>query len=754
MGLRRPAQLKQPPGARRQISESISLPAPVGGWNARDPIAAMNPADAIQMENWFPTAEDIRLRKGYSEYETGIGDQVESLMVHNAANGTETMFAAADTVFYDVSTQGAVPLAVGNVGGAKFDGSSYLDGSALTGISDGKTGTIVIFARFDGTASGTEVLVGSTGDAFRVYRTSGGAFVVSGENSGGTEILNLTSTASYSAAGTYIIMASWDLTSAGQLYIDQSSDLDSSTITNDTIDYTVTEYSIGADADGSNKFTGDYYLVWFDPTGDIDFSMSANREKFADSNDNPVSLGDNGETPTSSSPILYLGDNDFDDWPTNRGTGTGAFTENGTLSGPDTLLFKSDAVHTNARWQHVNFTNSSGTAYLCCFNGTDNPQYYDGTDWISITGTSTPAITGVTSSDLDNPWIHKRRMWLLENNTLSAWYLPVDAVGGAASEFDLAGLFSKGGSLVAGGTWTIDAGSGLDDYWVVITSEGEVAVYQGTDPSSASTWTIQGIWQIGEPIGNRCFMKYAGDLLVICRDGVYPLSLALQSSQVTPNVAVTDKIRSAVAEATTNYKSNFGWELLHYPGGEMIMLNVPVNEGSDQEQYVMNTTTKAWGHFKDVSANCWAIFGNEPYFGGNGMVYKFWDSLSDNGMQINGDVKQAFNYFGDRSGLKQWTMIRPIFRATTSPNIQLTVNTDYGDEDPTSSLSFSSPNYATWDNAAWDSGVWGGGLITLTDWQSVSEYGTTAALRMKLSATGIEVRFQAADYVFERGAVI
>lgn len=527
MPLRRAAYLKQPPGARRRVAETQSLPAPVGGWNARDSIAAMDPMDALKMENWFPTPADVRLRKGWAEHVTGIGDQVESLMPYNEADGTESLFAAAGSAFYDVSSSGAVGSAV------------------VSGLS-------------------------------------------------------------------------------------------------------------------------------------------------------------------------------------------------------------------NARWQHVNFMNSSGTAYLCNFNGTDKPRYWEGSTWTAVDGVSTPAITGVTTSNLDNPWIHKRRMWMIEVDTLSAWYLPVDAVGGAASKFDLSGLFKRGGSLVAGGTWTIDAGEGLDDYWVAVSSEGEVIAYTGTDPSSSSTWRIAGIWSIGEPLGKRCLMKYQGDLLIILRDGVMPLSAALQSSRVDPTVAITDKIRGHFTDVTDDAGSNFGWQILHYAGGDMLIVNVPVSEGSGQEQYAMNTITQTWGRFLDISANCWAIHNDEPYFGGDGVVGKFWGTgvLDDNGSQIKSDLKQAFSYFGDRGGLKRWTMIRPIFKANLNPNLTLGLNTDYDDDEPSGAVTFSPLTFGEWDSAVWDSGIWGGGLQSLENWQSVNAFGTSAALRMKLNGSGIEVRFQAADYVFERGGVI
>jgi hypothetical protein len=57
---------------------------------------------------------------------------------------------------------------------------------------------------------------------------------------------------------------------------------------------------------------------------------------------------------------------------------------------------------------------------------------------------------------------------------------------------------------------------------VFVTDQGEVMVYRGTDPSSASTWALIGIWIVGAPIGNRCLMKYGGDLLVLTLDGLDP----------------------------------------------------------------------------------------------------------------------------------------------------------------------------------------------------------------------------------------
>lgn len=49
-------------------AQTTSVPAPIGGWNARDSQANMNPMDAIQLVNWYPTPTDVTMRKGWTQY--------------------------------------------------------------------------------------------------------------------------------------------------------------------------------------------------------------------------------------------------------------------------------------------------------------------------------------------------------------------------------------------------------------------------------------------------------------------------------------------------------------------------------------------------------------------------------------------------------------------------------------------------------------------------------------------------------------
>ena len=407
---------------------------------------------------------------------------------------------------------------------------------------------------------------------------------------------------------------------------------------------------------------------------------------------------------------------------------------------------------TNARWQSVNFATSGGK-FLYAVNGSDKPRLWDGSNWTSIDSGSTPAITGVTTTKLIHVNVFKRRLWFVEKESLKVWYLPVDSIGGAAQSLDFSSIAGLGGYLMAMGTWTIDSGTGADDLAVFVTSEGQVIVYRGIDPANEVTWALAGVWSVGSPIGRRCFQKFGGDLLLLAFDGLFPMSQLLQANTVDLKSALSDKIRLAMSDAVSAYSSNFGWDITVYPKGNMVIVNVPVAEGSSQQQFVMNTINQAWCNFTGWTANCFMLFDDEPYFGVNGSVYKAWQDFSDNVADITGTALQAFNYFGSRGQEKRFTMLRPLINTNGTPAVLAGVNVDYSLEPPTAPAVFSPTSQSYWDSALWDAGIWGG-LYVLKDWQGVNGIGYCAAPVLTAAVNGIELHWMASDIVMEPGAVI
>jgi hypothetical protein len=463
----------------------------------------------------------------------------------------------------------------------------------------------------------------------------------------------------------------------------------------------------------------------------------------------------NGSDPT----MIYDGSAWFKVATTTTAQTISSITRSGT-----TATLTTSSAHGLVTGNRVTITGATANDY----NGTYVITYVSPTVFTYVMATTPAAnatvvgtyttigITGVDSSTFINVNLFKNRLWFTQKDTLKVWYLDVNSIGGAANALDLSGIARNGGFLQAMGTWTIDAGQGVDDYAVFVTNMGEVIVYNGTDPTSATTWALKGVWQLGQTFNRRCFFKYAGDLLLLTQDGLVPLASALQSSRLDPRINITDKIYQAVSNAATTYYDNFGWQVNYYASQNMLILNVPIANGI--QQYVMHTITKSWANFTNINANCWEVHGKaDIFFGGNGFVGRFWDSTSDAGSNINATIQQAYSYFDTRATLKRFTMARPIFITDNAlPTVLVGISTDFNPVPPTGSVTFNpfSGTGAKWDTALWDSAYWSGGNNVVKQWQGVTGIGYSGGVSMSIASQGVDLHWASTDIVFETGGVL
>jgi len=387
----------------------------------------------------------------------------------------------------------------------------------------------------------------------------------------------------------------------------------------------------------------------------------------------------------------------------------------------------------NARFQCVNFTPGGGTTVIQCVNGVDPLQMYDGTSW------TTPSITGFpvgfSSSTISNINSQKRRLWYCLKNSSIVAFMPTDAITGAiAGTLDFGALWAKGGYLVAMTSWTVDGGSGPQDYAAFISSRGQITIYAGTDPTNANAWSLVGTFDVSPPIGNRCFLRVGSDVMVITQAGVIPMSQALPfDPSADRSVAVTARIQNAMASASLNYSGNFGWQLVSYPFQQLILLNVPFSENVQQNQFIMNTLTGAWGEFTGWNFNCFEIFNNNLYSGGNsGIVNQCYIGTTDNGASIPADVQCAFNWLDEPGRVKRMTMVQPLLTVGSGLTPTMAVDTDFMTSTavaPVTTLSGGS----LWDQAKWDSAVWSATSINFTSFLSVDAIGHSFAIRMRVN---------------------
>lgn len=414
---------------------------------------------------------------------------------------------------------------------------------------------------------------------------------------------------------------------------------------------------------------------------------------------------------------------------------------------------------TAADWQHVNISTAGG-AFLWCCNGTDKARYFNGTAWTVLDDTSTPAITGITSADIANVSLFKSRLYLCKKNSLSFWYLPVNSIAGAAAEFPLGALFRRGGYLVATDSWTLDGGNGPEDYFVAVTSEGEVAVYNGTNPANADTWALQGIYYIGAPFSRRCFLKLGGDLCLLTVRGLYPLSKALLSATVDTRSAISDKISQAWLDYAKLGGGFFGWQPIAYLEAGLLLVNVPVvsdqpNGNVYSYQFAMNTQTGAWCRFTNMPAEVWGTHDGGLYYALHNKIYKAWTGTTDARGPIDGRVKTAFMYPAGRGSLARLTLLRPIFQTSTSQlKVQLAVDSDYDEGNlVTSDVSYAQ-GVSTWDQSKWDESYWTASRV-VSSWHSVAHKpGRAISLRLRVLGKGITLSWNATDLILQRGGML
>lgn len=407
----------------------------------------------------------------------------------------------------------------------------------------------------------------------------------------------------------------------------------------------------------------------------------------------------------------------------------------------------------SARCEYTEFTNASNLHYLFVCNGVDTPKIYDGTTWADT------AITGVTQSNLVQPFVYNGRLWFTQINSLVPVYLAIGAIAGPATAFPIGNFASKGGYLQRIASWSVDTRQTVNDYLAFITSRGQVIVYVGTDPADATAWSLVGVYDIGRPLGRRCTLKIAGDLAIITVDGVTSMNEALIADRATGRrKSITERILEAIGDATTAYADNFGWQLISYPADSLAILNIPITENSSQMQFVMNELSGAWCRFLSINANCWELFGDDIFFGGNaGVVYQWNLGSSDNGANISCTAKSAFNYFGSRGYSKRFTMLRPVIISDGAVIPGTGINVDYGQNGTISTPAAASGLGAMWDSAIWDTAIWPEENTIGADWLTVDGVGHCASVVTQVttadsgSDAGITLQLNAWDLMFDRG---
>lgn len=412
--------------------------------------------------------------------------------------------------------------------------------------------------------------------------------------------------------------------------------------------------------------------------------------------------------------------------PYNSGTAQKLFAAASTaiydVSSPGAVGAAAVTGQTNARWSHVNFTTSGGSFLWIC-NGVDNPYHYNGSTWAN----PTLSMTTFADNDIKYVFAFKERLYFIFKDSLTFGYLPVQSIAGTVSNFPLGAVFNFGGELVAGASLSRDGGNGMDDYAVYLTSEGEIAVFQGFNPGSASEWALVGVYYVGEPVGDRPFVELGNDLGVITRRGLISVLRTMAGSPEADRDYFA-RIATPFRAALANGAGFTGWEGLIVPGEGLLLVNAP-RSTITAHQYVLDSITSGPGRFTGWDFETFEIYNGESYAGtSDGRVVSCFDGYDDGGEDITAAAAHAWTIAG-YPGVKTLLEVRPVLTTATSAVMRIVGRSDFRDSPPLGAWPQSTiTNALIWGTGIWGTNLWGGEDATTRGWRAISGEGHNISL--------------------------
>jgi len=388
---------------------------------------------------------------------------------------------------------------------------------------------------------------------------------------------------------------------------------------------------------------------------------------------------------------------------------------------------------TSGQWQHDMMGGVMGLV-----NGADAPQTFNGTTVSAMTVSG----SGLTVADLIGIKVFKSRSYFWEDGSQDFWYSATNTLGGALTKFSLSQIASGGGKLLFMDNWTVDGGSGVDDYAIFVMATGEVIVYQGSDPGTAADWALVGKYKIPTPMSARSHCKIGSEVMILTDSDVVYVPSAF--SRPAPPAT---KLKGALELAGPSYRANFGWQALYYSTRNMLILNIPVS-ATQFEQYVMNMETGAPARFIEQNARSLCVHDDTLYFGTtDGRVMQADTGTNDDGSNIDADARQAWNDFGSPNK-KKVEAFRTVFSGTSSFVAGSEIAYDF--DNATVNRTTTTGGSGTPWGSPWGS-PWSSATSVRDEWKLAAGHGQALSVQVSISVEGERPAWYRTDLLLGQG---
>ena len=353
--------------------------------------------------------------------------------------------------------------------------------------------------------------------------------------------------------------------------------------------------------------------------------------------------------------------------------------------------------YTSGKWNKEMFGNNQFGYYFYVANWYgDAPQVYKGGGLVAANINASTRGGAVAITELCNVAAYRTRLYFIQRNTLVMWYdksagSVFTTASGTLDSYDFSGIFRRGGYLLFTGSYTNQSGVTSQDYFMAVSSEGEIVMYSGSSPDATASdaggaWNLVAHFIIGKPLGPKAFIRINQDIWIITQQGIVPVSALFQADPEQALTAVSYKINPLISQYATQVATSEMWTGFFYPAGRRVYVVLP-DSTSTSSLLVYSIDSKSWTQFQLYSgehsiAAC--KYNNLPFYGSNrGVIYQgetgYADAVngSSAGEAITFAARSAFSFYGSRGNYKAFKDIRPIIKAKRGLTLQLGLDTDF-----------------------------------------------------------------------------
>ena len=233
------------------------------------------------------------------------------------------------------------------------------------------------------------------------------------------------------------------------------------------------------------------------------------------------------------------------------------------------------------------------------------PLRYDG---VSFRTASFTAESGPDPAECDGIISHHDRIYLWKvGGDLEFLVSDVGAVQGAMARFPLGRLGNITGSLLTMVSLTIDAGHGMNDVLCIITTTGQLVLYEGLDPSDPQDWRLLGRIKMAAPLGRDVVAQVGSDAWILTTQGPVSIGQAVRESILAlvseVSMPICDEIKALVDEGPAD------WQMVAADDGSMVVINRVKDEVA--LQYVYYVESRSWGT-ANYQARQWHNLNGKP----------------------------------------------------------------------------------------------------------------------------------------------